>query len=110
MVWEGAARISASACSRLLISDLEQVVPGVDAGGVAVGPLDLDRIPADLVHAPRLHVLLHLPLAHHAAAAPFLDAFGARAAGAQPPGRELRLAPIVPADEQVGVVVQGPCR
>src|SRR3954469_2908904 len=98
MVWECAARISASACSRLLISDLEQVVPGVDAGGVAVGPLDLDRVAADLVAAPWVYALPPLPLAHHAAAAPFLDAFGARAAGAQPPGRELRLAPIVPAD------------
>src|SRR6267142_1399978 len=102
-----AARISASACSRLLIADLEQVLPGVDPGRVAVGPLHLHRVAADLVHAPRLHVGLDLLLAHHAPAAPLLDALRTGAARAQPARREPGLPAVVPADEQVAVVVEG---
>src|SRR5712671_2281157 len=107
MVCACAARISASACSRLLIADLQQVVPGVDPGRVPVRPLHLHRVPPHLVHPPRLHVGLHLGLAHHPAAAPLLDALGARTLRPQPPGRELRLPPVVPADEQVALVVEG---
>src|SRR2546427_755388 len=99
-----------SACSRLLIAQLEQVIPGEDAGGVPVGPLDLHRVAPHLVHALRLHVCLHLRLAHRAPAAPFLDAPGAGAVRAQPPGRELRLPPVVPADEQVALAVEGQVR
>src|SRR5258705_343312 len=101
-----AARISASACSRLLIADLEQVLPGVDPGRVTVGPLHLHRVPPHLVHAPRLHVALHLPLAHHALAAPLLYALRAAAVRPQPPGREPGLPAVGPADQQVAVVVE----
>src|SRR5262249_38086266 len=102
-----AARISASACSRLLIADLEPVVPGVDPGRVAARPLHLHRVPPDLVHPPRLHVVLHLRLAHHPPAAPLLHAFGAGAARPQPAGRESGLPAVVPANEQVAVDVEG---
>src|SRR5882724_9014055 len=37
--------------STLFFPQLQQVVPGVDPGGVAIAPLDLHRIAAHLVHA-----------------------------------------------------------
>src|SRR4051812_33864837 len=126
---ECAARISASACSRaaLLViqcsaavrlrpavgravglpPELAQVVPGVDAGGVPVAPLDLHRIAAHLVHALGPDLRLHLLVAHHALAAPLLDALRAGTARAQPSGRELRLPPVVPTDEQVALRIEG---
>src|SRR6267143_3535672 len=104
------AAISASACSRLLIAQLEQVIPRVDAGRVTVGPLDLHRVAPHLIHALCPHAVLHLRLAHRAPAAPFLDAPGAGAVRAQPPGRELRLPPVVPANEQVALAVEGQVR
>src|SRR5712691_7136150 len=88
-------------------AQLEQVVPGVDAGGVAVAPLDLDGVAADRLHPARAHALCDLAFAHHPPAAPFLDALGARAARAEPPGRELRLLAVVPAHEEIAVVVEG---
>src|SRR6266480_3206492 len=44
-----AREISESAFSSLLIANLEQVVPGVDAGRVPVRPLHLHRVPPHLV-------------------------------------------------------------
>src|SRR5438477_352937 len=92
--------------STLFFPQLQQVVPGVDPGGVAIAPLDLHRIAAHLVHALRLHVLLHLLFPHHALAAPLLHALRARASRAQPARRELRVPAVVPADEQVAVGVE----
>src|SRR5437870_5068722 len=74
---------------------------------MAVAPLDLDGIAADLVHPLRLHVGLHLALAHHPLAAPLLDALRARTARAQPARRELRLLAVVPAHQQRALVVEG---
>src|SRR5438445_263798 len=88
------------------VTAVPQVVPGVDPGGVAIAPLDLHRIAAHLVHALRLHVLLHLLFPHHALAAPLLHALRARASRAQPARRELRVPAVVPADEQVAVGVE----
>ena len=64
-------------------------------------------VAADLVHPLRLHALAHLRVARHALAAPLLDALRAGAAGAQPAGRELRFLPVVPAHEEVPLVVEG---
>src|SRR5207249_2654999 len=59
------------------------------------------------LHSPRAHVLLDLFLADHAPAAPLFDTFRAGAAGAQPAGRELRFLAVVPAHEEVAIVVEG---
>src|SRR5260370_6564823 len=61
-------------------AQLEQIIPGVDAGGWAVVPVVLHRVAADLVHPARLHVLFHLRIADDALAAPLLDALRAGAA------------------------------
>src|SRR4051812_36816618 len=89
-----------------LVADLQEIIPGVDPGGVAVAPLHLHRVAAHLVHPLRLHAVLHLRLADDAAAAPLLDALRAGAACAEPLGREPGFAPVVPADEQVAVGVE----
>src|SRR5207237_7292418 len=70
--------------SALRGAQLQQVIPRIDPGGVAIAPLDLHRIASHLGHALRLHLLLHLLIPHHPPPAPLLDALRARASRAQP--------------------------
>src|SRR5689334_3517486 len=102
-----AARINARACSSVLIAELAQIVPRVDARRVAVAPLDLHGVATHLVHPLRLHVGLHLLVANDALSAPLLHALRAGTACAQPSRRKLRFSPIVPADEQVPLRIEG---
>src|SRR6266852_4932522 len=88
----------------LLVTHLEEVLPGPDAGVVAVAPVDAHRVAADRLQVLRAHVGFHLRLAHRALPAPLVDAAGARAPRPQPPGREPALLAVVPAhlDPAVG--------
>src|SRR5438270_13075060 len=78
--------------------ELVQVVPRVNPRGVPVGPVDSHGVIADLFHAAGLHVRLDLLVADDALAAPLLDTFRARAAGAQPARLEARVLSVIPAD------------
>src|SRR5919204_4364140 len=93
-------------CSGVLLAELQQVLPRIDPRGVPIAPLNLHRIPPDLMHPLRPHILLHLLLAHDAPPAPLLHALRARTPRPQPPRRKLRLPPVVPSDEQVALVVE----
>src|SRR5436853_3073643 len=102
----GRGRYQSEAASGLVFTQLQQVVPRIDPGRMPIAPLDLYRIPPDLVHPLRADVPLDLPLADHAPPAPLLHALRAGASRSQPARRELRLATVVPADDQVPLIVE----
>src|SRR5438105_5878159 len=82
----------------LLAPQLEKIVPGIDAGVVAVAPLQARGVPSDGLEVLCPHVGFHLGLVDGALAAPLVDAPRARAACPEPVRPEPALLAVVPAD------------
>src|SRR5438105_1649886 len=82
----------------LLAPQLEKVVPGVDAGVVAVAPLQARGVSSDRLEVLCPHIGFHLGLADGALAAPLVDAPRAWAARPEPVRPEPALLAVLPAD------------
>src|SRR5437764_1381565 len=85
--------------SLLLAPQLEEEVPGVDPGVVAVAPLQARGISSDRLEVLRPHAGFDLGFANGALPAPLVDASAAGAARAEPLRAEAALRSVGPLDD-----------